>query len=93
MEKPLVFDTPESINFFRLCSLRGMLKLEKIGMKTRGGALRPRIAAEFGLKPRDSHDKFIAKIQSLIDEAHERKQDGLSKQTDESATGSQVQSS
>ena len=61
--------TPEAISYVRLASLKGMLKLEKVGMKTRGGALRPRIAAEFGLKARDSHDKFIAKIEQLMEEA------------------------
>lgn len=47
---------------YRLLSLRGMLKLEAAGMTTRGGALRPRLAAELGLKPRDSHAAFIAEI-------------------------------
>ena len=60
--------TPEGISYTRLASLKGMLKLEKIGMKTRGGALRPRIAAEFGLNKRDSHDKFITEIQRRMDE-------------------------
>ena len=68
--------TPESISYFRLASLKGMLKLEKVGMKTRGGALRPRIAAEFGLKARDSHDKFITKIEQLMEEALKAKANG-----------------
>jgi hypothetical protein len=55
-----VIDTPEGIQYVRLASLKGMLKLEHLGMTSRGGALRPRLAAEFGLKPRDSHAKFIA---------------------------------
>jgi hypothetical protein len=61
--------TPNGIAFARLASLKGMLKLEKVGLKTRGGALRPRIAAELGLKKSDSHDKFIAEIQSRMDKA------------------------
>ena len=61
--------TPEGISYTRLASLKGMLKLEKIGMKTRGGALRPRIAAELGLKARDSHDTFIAKINEKLNQA------------------------
>lgn len=54
--------------FFRLLSLRGALKLESKGLHSTGGALRPKLAAEFGLKPRDSHDKFLAAVQTKIDE-------------------------
>lgn len=50
----------------RLLSLRGMLRLEKVGMKTRGGALRPRIAKEFGLSPRAKHDAFIDTINHIL---------------------------
>lgn len=52
---------------FRLVSIKCQLRLEKAGMRNSGGALRPRLAAEFGLKPRDSHDKFIAAIQAKLD--------------------------
>ena len=67
--------TPEGISYVRLASLKGMLKLEKVGMKTRGGALRPRIAAEFGLNKRDSHDKFIAEIESRMQAALDAKKE------------------
>lgn len=69
MTQAIVLTTPSAIAYGRLASLKGMLKLEKVGLKTRDGALRPRIAAEFSLKPRDSHDKFIAEIQRRMDEA------------------------
>lgn len=55
----MIAATPDRIAHVRICSLRGMLRLEKAGMKSRGGALRPKIAAELGLKPRDSYDTFI----------------------------------
>lgn len=71
-----VLTTPTEISFARLASLKGMLKLEKLGMKTRGGALRPRIAAEFGLKPRDSYDKFIETLQAKMDAMLKAKQEG-----------------
>lgn len=58
--------TPDGISHFRLASIRGMLKLEKVGMKTRGGAIRPRIAAELGLRPRDSYDVYLAKIEQML---------------------------
>lgn len=59
--------TGAGIDRFRLLSLRGMLRLEKAGLKTRGGALRPRIAGELGLKPRDNYDKYIAEINSRLE--------------------------
>jgi hypothetical protein len=58
--------TGNGISLFRLASLKGMVKLDKLGMRHSGGPIRPRIAAEFGLKPRDSHDKFIAAIEAKI---------------------------
>ena len=70
--KLLVCRTPEQVAVFRLLSLRGMLKLEKVGMKTRGGAIRPRLAEELGLKPRDSYDVYIARVQQLINEYDDR---------------------
>jgi hypothetical protein len=60
--------TPNQISYVRLASLKGMVKLESKGLKTRGGAIRPRIATELGLKPRDSFDKFIETIQSKMEE-------------------------
>lgn len=59
--------TPDQIAYFRLASQKAQLKMEKIGLKSSGGPLRPRLAAEHGLKPRDSHDKFIAAIQTKMD--------------------------
>ena len=61
---------PAHVNFFRLCQLRGALKMEKIGLKGRAGALRPKIAAELGLKARDTYDTFIAEVQKRIDACH-----------------------
>lgn len=58
--------TGSDVSIFRLLSIKGMLKMEKIGMKTRGGALRPRIAAEFGLTARTPHDTFIKVIEDML---------------------------
>lgn len=52
---------------FQWLSIKGMVKLESKGMKSRGGSIRPRIAAALGLKPRDSYEKFIETIQAKID--------------------------
>lgn len=51
--------TGAGIDVFRFLSLRAMLKLEKAGMKGSGGALRPRLAKQFGLNPRDPHKVYI----------------------------------
>lgn len=53
---------------FRLLSLRYQLKLEKQGLRSSGGAIRPRIAKEFELSPKASHDEFIAAVQAKIDQ-------------------------
>ena len=71
-----VINDPEGIEYARLASLKGQLKLEKVGLKSSGGALRPRLAAYLGLKPRDSHDKYIAECQRRMDEILAKKQAG-----------------
>jgi hypothetical protein len=53
-----VFTRPVEIEHFRLISLRGRVTLESKGVKFKGGAIRPKIAAELGLKPRDSYETF-----------------------------------
>lgn len=60
--------TGESITFYRLATLKSMLKLESKGMRNSGGALRPRLAVEFGLRPRAPYVDFIAAIESRIKE-------------------------
>ena len=66
MDNGFIADTPDKISYFRLASVKGMLTLESKGMKSRGGALRPRLAREFGLKPRDGYDKYIAYIETQL---------------------------
>jgi hypothetical protein len=64
----------EEHEFFRLLQIRGMLKLEKVGLTHSSGLrIRPRVAKEFGLKPRDSYDKYIAAVQLKIDEHIDKK--------------------
>lgn len=65
--EPIVLDRPNQIALYRLSVLKTKLKMESHGMKSRGGALRPQIAAEFGLKARDSYATFITEIQRRID--------------------------
>lgn len=57
------------IAYGRLAMLKGALRLESVGLKTRGGALRPKVAAELGLKARDPYPVFIARVVALMEEA------------------------
>jgi hypothetical protein len=59
--------TGKGIDAVRLMSLRGMLRLEKLGMKTRAGALRPKMAKELGLSPRASFDVYLAEVEKRIE--------------------------
>jgi hypothetical protein len=65
-----IADTPDKIRYFRLASVKGMLKLESKGLKGRGGALRPRLA-EFGLKPRDGYVKYITYIEKELEKVRQ----------------------
>lgn len=65
----MMLNTPTQINGFRFISLKGQLKLEALGMKSSGGPLRPRLAQEFGLKPRSPHKDYIAYCEAKIAKA------------------------
>ena len=69
----VMLSTPTEINFGRFASLKGALKLESKGLKSRAGPLRPQLAAEFGLKPRDSHDKYIQFCVDKMNEGYAQK--------------------
>lgn len=58
--------TGAGITLFRLLALRGMVRMESHGMKTRGGAIRPRIAEELGLRARATYADFLNRIEELI---------------------------
>lgn len=58
--------TGAAVGYVRLASLKGALTLESKGMKSRAGPLRPKLAAELGLEPRDSYEKFIEAIKAKM---------------------------
>jgi hypothetical protein len=58
----------EEVNYYCLATWKSALKLEKVGLKSSGGAIRPRIAERLGLKPRQDRDVFIARIQELMNQ-------------------------
>jgi len=66
-----VINTPDGMEYAGYATLKGQLKLEKLGMShsaMRGKKLRPMWAAKLGLKPRDDYEKFIAECQRRMDE-------------------------
>lgn len=54
--------TGDGIAVFQLLAVRGALKLEKLGMKSRGGSIRKGWALRLGLKANAKHDEVIAEI-------------------------------
>ena len=58
-------DTPEAINAYRLCALRGALKLEILGMTRRGQSAYSIIKQEFGFK--GNRQKVLEQLQAKID--------------------------
>lgn len=68
--------TGEGVTMLQLHVVRGALKLEKTGLKCRGGSIRKAWAPILGLKPRDKHDKFLEAIDKKIAECKARLQPG-----------------
>ena len=62
----IVCDTPESIDVFRLLALRGMLKLESMGMKHSRVNVYMAVKREFGLK--GSKKRVLAQFEDLLRE-------------------------
>ncbi len=58
--------TGTDIDIFRWLSVKAQLKLEGKGLRSSGGPIRPRLAVELGLKPRDSREKYIAAIDAKV---------------------------
>jgi len=65
-EKAFIADTPDAVSYFRFASIKQQLKLEQVGLKSSGGALRPRLAKEFNLKPKAPHADYIAYCESQL---------------------------
>lgn len=51
----------------QLCAVRGALKLEAQGMKSRGGSIRKGWAVRLGLKPGAKHTEVIAEINRRLE--------------------------
>lgn len=65
----MVFDTPDGIDFYRLCVLRGMLNMQAAGMRPRSaGGLTPLKAAQrdYGVTARTARGA-VAQLNAIID--------------------------
>jgi hypothetical protein len=60
-----ILDTPEQIDSYRLCALKGALKLEMAGMKRRGRSAYSMLKSEYGFK--GNRAKVLAQTQALVD--------------------------
>jgi len=58
-------NSPEAIDAFRLCALRGALKLEILGMRKRGQSAYSIIKQELGFK--GNKRKVLEQLQTKID--------------------------
>jgi len=65
-----IADGPDAVAMFRLITLRGAVKLEAIGLKSRAGSMRKRAALECGLKPGAKHGDVIAALTERIEAMH-----------------------
>ena len=66
-QKATLFNTPESIHYYKLVHLRRALKLELVGLKSRGRSAYSIAKSEFGLK--GNRDKVLSQINNLIEKA------------------------
>jgi hypothetical protein len=64
----IIADTPNKIEYFNLSRAKSAIKLESVGLKSRGGSVRKMYAIHFGLKPSASHEIVIQKIQEKMNE-------------------------
>jgi hypothetical protein len=64
----MMFDTPEKIDFFRLASLKGALKMECAGLRmSRGRSAYATCKADYGLKGNKA--KVLAQMEAMVEEA------------------------
>lgn len=62
-------ETEREYEIFRLACIKGMLKLEKLGMRhSRLGKIRKPVAIQMGLKPTSDYDTVIKAVQDQLDQ-------------------------
>ncbi len=63
----MMIDTPEGIAHYRLCALKGRLKLEIAGLKGRGRSAYSVLKQEHGLK--GNRQSVLEQVQKMVDNA------------------------
>jgi hypothetical protein len=71
----MTFDTPESISYFRLCSMKGRIKLEIAGMRCKGRSTTAIAKGEFGL-PKGWRKAQVLEFVTALVELHQTPQEG-----------------
>jgi hypothetical protein len=74
MSNKILIANPTDIGFWHLCSLRGALRLEKLGMKRRGLSALTEAKKRFNLKKTSTCDEAFDAVQAEIDRLLEEKQ-------------------
>lgn len=69
--------TGEGITYAGLAGLKYNLRLEALGMKSKGGAIRPRVAVQLGLKKTAPHADFIKAIEERMQAILDRQREAL----------------
>lgn len=54
------------MEYYMLANAKAHLRLQKVGMKSRAGAIRPKLANYLGLSPRDSYDKYLEAVEKKM---------------------------
>lgn len=70
------FRGPVATQLYAWTSTKYQLWLEAKGLRSSGGAIRPRIAASLGLKPRAGYAAFEAAIERKLDELAQQLKQG-----------------
>lgn len=68
MTTAITFRGPVATQLYAWTSAKYQLRLEAKGLRSSGGAIRPRIAASLGLKPRAPYADFEAAIDRKCEE-------------------------
>ena len=72
MSDSIMFNTPEGINFYRMASLKGALKLECLGMKHSRGSAYATCKKLYNLK--GNKQSVLTQMEALVKEAIAKKQ-------------------
>lgn len=77
----MTIDTPEGIEHYRLCALKGAVKLEALGMKRRGQSATMIAKNELGLSRGVGRDVVLHKLEEKIEEHRKNIQKKLESET------------